>query len=114
MSASTIIRTLWAATDDKALSDEQLSALSCDEALNGELNNVAEIMSGIGCLIAHDGDGKLAAGSFQDRYSVSQLLWVFSDVIKTQADASFVAIEAESVLRKRRLERASRQTAATA
>lgn len=101
MNVSTIIHTLWSATDANTLSDEQLEALSCSDSLTGRLSDVAEVMMGIGCLVAEDGNSGSKTGSFQEPDSITQLLWSLSDVIETAAAASFVANDAKTVLHLR-------------
>ena len=110
MSASTIISTLWGATDAENLSDKQLSALSCEEGLSRQLKDLAEVVIGVGCLVAEDKD----AGNFQEAGSVAQLLFTISNLIGSHAEASIVASDARTIINRRKLERAANQTAAAA
>jgi len=103
MNASTILHTLWSATDAKNLSDAQLETLSCNDGLSNGLSNVAEIMMSVGCLVADEGNRGERSGNFQEPASIANLLWVLSDVIDTAAAASFVANDAKAVLHHRAL-----------
>lgn len=111
MSAATIINTLWPDVA-KHLTDEQLEQLSYSD-LHIPLEHTAEVMMGIGCLIAEDGTHKLAAGNFQDADSVAKLLWLFSDLIATAAGVSRVTSDARSMLSMRRTERYAKQRGET-
>lgn len=60
-----------------SMSDADLEALGClsDLAVN-EARRMGEVCSGIGCLIAHDGESESPdAGSFRDHDEVSTLLF---------------------------------------
>jgi hypothetical protein len=107
MSAAKIINTLWPDVA-KHLTDEQLEQLSYSD-LHGTLGNVAEVMMGIGCLIAEDGIHEVSAGNFQDSESVAKLLWSFSDLIATAAEVSRVSSDAKNILYLRQAERSTKQ-----
>lgn len=103
MSASGIIDTLWESIDLKKLSDEQLESLCGSGDQSFALSNLADVMEGLGCLISSDGNrGSNIAGNFQDGESLSQLLWVLADAVKTSASVCFVVSEASVLLNLRR------------
>jgi hypothetical protein len=98
--ASGILRALWEKVDFSALSDEELKALDCTEQITCELGNIAKTMAGIGCLIASDyRDNK--SGALQTTDEIAIMLWGFSDMIATNAEAIDVASEAGFYLRER-------------
>lgn len=101
MSTSTIIRALWDATRVEALTDEQLKSIASSETVSHELENLAGVMSGIGCLVASD----TSAGNFQSRHDVPELLFTFSAFIEAAAEAVFVSSDAAATLRNRLEER---------
>ncbi|MFT3960506.1 hypothetical protein [Propionivibrio sp.] len=107
MSAAKIINTLWPDVV-KYLTDEQLEQLSYSD-LHGTLGNTAEVMMGIGCLVAEDGAHKIPSGNFQDSESVAKLLWFFSDLVETAAVVSRVSGDAKTMLSTRLAERSTKQ-----
>ena len=107
MSAAKIINTLWPDIA-KHLTDEQLEQLSYSD-LHGTLGNAAEVMMGIGCLVAEDGIHEVPAGNFQDSESVAKLLWFFSDLIETAAGVARVSSDAKAMLSTRQAERSTKQ-----
>ena len=110
MSASKIINTLWPDVA-KHLTDEQLGQLTHAEDLNIAMRNAAEVLMGIGCLVAEDGLHEDSAGSFQDADSVPRLLCFFSDFISGAAAAYRVVDDATTILHERQMERATKQQA---
>ena len=82
MSAAKIINTLWPLVDGNKLTDEQLKRLCCAEDLDTTMRNAADVLTGIGCLVAVD---EIGAGNFQERDSVTRLLCFFSDFIDSAA-----------------------------
>lgn len=103
MSAAGIIDTLMESIDLKKLSDEQLESLCGSGDQSFALSNLADVMDGLGCLISNDGNrGSNVAGNFLDSESVSQLLWVLADAVKTSASVCFVMSEASAFLNHRR------------
>ncbi len=103
MSAAGIINTLWESIDPKELSDEHLESMCRSSGQSFELLNLADVMEGLGCMISNDGNrGSNVAGNFQDSESVSQLLWVLADAVKTSASVCFVLSEARALRNQRR------------
>jgi hypothetical protein len=110
MSASKIINSLWPLIDEHKLTDEQLDQLCCEEDLDTTMRNAADVLSGVGCLVAEDGNTEAGAGSFQEADSVARLLCFFSDFIDSAAAAYRVAGDATTILHQRQMERAARQS----
>ena len=106
MSAAKIINTLWPVVDGNKLTDEQLKRLCCAEDLDTTMRNAADVLTGIGCLVAVD---EIGAGNFQERDSVTRLLCFFSDFIDSAAATYRVAGDATTILHERQMERAVRQ-----
>lgn len=103
MSTSAIIDTLWECIDMKNLSDEQLESLCRFDGQSSELSNLADVMDELACLISSDGNrGSNISGEFQDGESVSKLLWVLAQAVKTSASVCFVMSEANALLSHRR------------
>lgn len=100
MSAANIIRTLWNHTKIADLTDDQLKELSRSNEIANSINNLADIMGGIGCLVAEDGDTG-ATGTFQSGDSVSALLFALSGAVRASAEALLVTTDAEYQLRLR-------------
>ena len=106
MSAAKIINTLWPVFDGNKLTDEQLKRLCCAEDLDTTMRNAADVLTGIGCLVAVD---EIGAGNFQERDSVTRLLCFVSDFIESAAATYRVAGDATTILHERQMERAVRQ-----
>lgn len=63
---------------------------------------LAAMSEGLGCLVAHDGGGEVpGAGSFQSGDSVSQLLFLYGDVLQSIAGVASAAGWALSELKER-------------
>ena len=108
MSAAKIINTLWPDVA-KHLTDEQLERVSCTADINTTMRNAADVLMGVGCLVAEDGNTEAGAGNFQDSDSVFRILCFFSDFIDSAAAAYRVAGDATTILHVRQMERAAKQ-----
>ncbi|HUW38589.1 MAG TPA: hypothetical protein VMV91_14790 [Rhodocyclaceae bacterium] len=97
MSTMLMMDTLWDAAKPN-LTDKQLAELDSYEDIRNQLQNISDVMSGIGCLVADDE----MAGNFQHKSDVPTLLFMFANLIDTQARAIFIAGEAGSMLQERK------------
>ena len=68
------------------------------DAAAGEARRLAEVTSGIGCLVSNDGRTKTGAGSFQDADTVAALMWSMSHSFETVAAMAEVGSYAASKL----------------
>lgn len=101
MSADNIIKTLWESTKVADLTDEQLKALCCGEEISRDLNRIADLMNGIGCLVDEDTKDKTCAGNFQSGDDIQTLLWGLASAIKASAEAVFVSSSAAAIIKNR-------------
>ena len=68
------------------------------DAAASEARRLAEVTSGIGCLVSNDGRTKTGAGSFQDADTVAALMWSMSHSFETVAAMAEVGSYAASKL----------------
>lgn len=99
--ASRVIRQLLDKADFSAMSDGELEELACHDEVSHNLGNLAELMMGLGCLIANDDRKPIKLGSLQTPDQIAEMLWAFSDLIGTNVEAITVASEAKYHLSKR-------------
>lgn len=71
----------------------ELSAAASREALR-----LAEVTSGIGCLVSNDGRTTTGAGNFQDADAVAALMWSLSHSFETVAAMAETGSYAASML----------------
>lgn len=104
MSATaSMIRCLLEATDLHALDDKTLQSLCRQEEISLQLENIAKVMEGIGCLVSQESSkGSTRAGSFENPDDLATMLFAFSNSIDDMAQSVSVANEAEFVLHERR------------
>jgi hypothetical protein len=110
MSTSKIINTLWPLIDGHKLTDDQLKRLCCAEDLDTTMRNAANVLEGVGCMVAVDGTHEAGAGNFQEPDSVFRILCFFADFIDSAAAAYRVAGDATTILHERQMERVAEQS----
>lgn len=83
---------------DNLTPDDWLTLTNLTDAAADEAARMAEVVSGIGCLVSIDGQSKARAGNFQDADGVAALLWSLSHSFETVAAMAEVGSYAASKL----------------
>jgi hypothetical protein len=96
--AARIMRQLRDKVDLSTMSDDELEELACHVEISNILGNLAEMMMGVGCLIANDDRKPIKSGSLQTPDQIAEMLWAFSDLIGTNVEAISIASEARYCL----------------
>lgn len=99
--ASKILRHLWQRADFSTMSDEELAEFDCHDNISHHLSNLADLMMGVGCLIANDDRKTCRSGALQMPENIAEMLWAFSDLIATNVEAIDIASEANFHLMER-------------
>lgn len=83
---------------DSMTPTDWLKLTDLTDAAASEARRLAEVASGIGCLVSNDGRTKAGAGSFQDADAVAALMWSMSHSFEAVAAMAEVGGYAASKL----------------
>lgn len=97
MSAANMMQVLWDASCPH-LTDEELADLKSTEMAEYQLEHVADVMEGIGCLVNDD----TSAGSFQSARDVPALLFLLSSTVRALGQSVLISGAAGSILQDRK------------
>jgi hypothetical protein len=89
--------TLWAVADPAKLTNEVLESLNTQIEVGHQLEYLAEMVEGVGCLVAADEK----AGSFVSNEELPHFLFSVSETIRNLSAMAWIGHEAQSLLKYR-------------